>query len=131
MVRERIESDRLANLQLRLDAWREHHGGRGRRIPEALWQEAAEIAVSQGLARVARVLRLRRERLEQLVGEIQGEAPSSPRPEFIELDLPATDEVLAASVWVQFEGSDGRRLQLLVPSTSSCDVGALFTAFVS
>ena len=75
---------------------------------------------------VARVLRVRQERLGRLADAREEEARAGPAAEFVEIALPVE---VAGSVFVQFEAPDGRRLQLEVPSTSACDVGAIFAAF--
>ena len=47
--------------------WRRSHGGRGRPIPTALWLEAADVAGANGVAEVARALRLNPRKLAKLV----------------------------------------------------------------
>lgn len=126
MPGKQCDSKPLTDLRRRLDAWRRRHGGRGRRIPDELWHEAAELARREGVDSVARVLRVRRERLGRLADALGEEARAAPAPEFVEIALPTP---VAGPVFVQFEAPDGRRLQLEVPSTSACDVGAIFSAF--
>jgi len=129
MPRKHIDSNRLTDLQRRLDGWRRRHGGRGRRIPDDLWQEAAEIAQREGVSVVARVLRLRRERLGRLMAEMERDGPAGEALEFVEIQLPVEASVATTPVFVLFEAPDGRRLQLEVPSAAGCDVGAIFAAF--
>lgn len=78
---------------------------------------------------VARALRLRHERLGRLAEEAPALVKQSPAPEFVEIQLAAEDVGGAGSTFVHFEAPDGRRLQLEVPSTALCDVGAIFAAF--
>src|SRR5580692_4017351 len=59
-----------------LASWRRSYGGRGRPIPEALWSEAADVAGANGVAEVARTLRLDARKLAKLV---EGRAASVPR----------------------------------------------------
>lgn len=120
----------MAELRRRLDGWRRRYGGRGRRIPEELWREAAEVARREGVGVVARALQLRQERLERLerlAVEASGDAQGGRALEFVEIALPSSG---AGVVFVQFEAPDGRRLQLEVPPAGCCDVGAMFAAFV-
>lgn len=58
----------LAAARGRFEQWRNRHGGRGRRIPEPLWIEAARVAQVEGVYQTARALRLKLERLEDRVG---------------------------------------------------------------
>lgn len=46
----------LETLRRRLQRWRQRHGGPGRRIPEALWEEAATLAQREGVVEVARAV---------------------------------------------------------------------------
>lgn len=121
-------------LRRRLDAWRRRHGGRGRRIPEYLWRAAARAAQTEDPAEVARVLRLRRERLEAKAAceAASSFAPELDEAEFVEVQLPATESARpgAQTVVVQIEAPDGRRLRLELPSARACDVSALLAAFL-
>lgn len=128
MPRKQPDSKPLGDLRRRLDGWRGRHGGRGRRIPDELWHEAAELARRDGVALVARVLRLRAERLAWFAGDLEEHDRATGGAEFVEVELP-TAVVSAGSVFVHFEAPDGRRLQLEVPPTAVCDVGAIFAAF--
>ena len=58
----------LAAARRRFEHWRKRHGGRGRRIPEPLWIEAARVAQVAGVQQTAGALRLKLERLKDRVG---------------------------------------------------------------
>jgi hypothetical protein len=58
----------LGRVEKQLSRWRERHGGRGRRLPEALWVAATEVAATAGVNETARVLGVDRERLLRRVG---------------------------------------------------------------
>ena len=100
MSREHADSELLTGLQRRLDGWRRRHGGRGRGIPDELWREAADLARREGVSVVARVLRLRPERLGRVVAELEDDE----RPEFVEMAWPL--ELSAGPVLVQFEAPE-------------------------
>lgn len=74
MERSKHATVDLETTREALAIWRRRHGGRGRRIPTALWDEARELAREHGVAETARVLRLDAVRLAKLV------APSNVEP---------------------------------------------------
>jgi hypothetical protein len=53
----------LAQVQQWLSSWREEYGGRGRPIPEDLWEAAVEMAATHGVSCTAQKLGLDRRRL--------------------------------------------------------------------
>jgi hypothetical protein len=61
------ERKRLATAGAELASWRREHGGRGKRIPEALWAGAVELARAVGPATTADALQLDPVRLETRV----------------------------------------------------------------
>jgi hypothetical protein len=65
MIETRTTSKELARLCARVTIWREREGGRGARVPEALWQEAAEVAEKAGLYATARATRFNYQRLKE------------------------------------------------------------------
>ncbi len=65
---KRKVSRELETLRQRVEAWRKQDGGgRGSRIPEGLWDEAARIAGTDGLWATSRVLRFNYTRLRERV----------------------------------------------------------------
>ncbi len=65
---KRKASRELETLRQRVEAWRKKDGGgRGSRIPEALWKEAARIAGADGLWTTSRALRFNYMRLRDRV----------------------------------------------------------------
>jgi hypothetical protein len=62
------KSRELVALCGELAQWRKHGGGgRGKRIPEAMWQQAAAVARVDGVLATARATRLNLERLQACV----------------------------------------------------------------
>ncbi len=68
----------LEELQRRFDNWR-GAGDKGRRIPEALWQSATELAREIGVNPVVRALHLDYTRLKRRVtGQVASKTTTSP-----------------------------------------------------
>ena len=65
-------SRELGALRERVAAWRKQGGGRGSRIPEALWDEAVRVARDAGLYATARAARFNYERLKARSGKADG-----------------------------------------------------------
>ncbi len=119
---------RLDMLRTRLSNWRETHGGRGRRIPEALWAEAAKVAREEGVEVTARCLRLNRDRLEERVAEgcRQDERCGIERSEFVEVALPQTLNSGRAMIMVANSHGD----ELCIAGMAGCvDIRTLLRDF--
>ena len=58
-------ADELAVVGRHIEDWRKQHGGRGKRLPEELWNAAAGVARGRGVEVTARALRLSRSGLRQ------------------------------------------------------------------
>lgn len=134
MPKNTTNHDDLVRLEARLDRWRHRHGGRGRRIPSELWQEAAHAAQTLGADAVARRLRVRRERLQDMVARLDPTVDVDGGREFVEIPWPASTVPVQAALSdvtvVQLEAPDGRRLRLEVSSAAGFDVGAIVAAFL-
>jgi hypothetical protein len=102
------KSRELVALCGQLAQWRKHGGGgRGKRIPEGVWQQAAAVAQVDGVLATARATRLNLERLQACVaaaeaaprrtvrqpsGRQGGDAvaqnpPERRRPQFVSVEL--------------------------------------------
>jgi hypothetical protein len=118
---------RLEAVRERLDGWRRRRGGRGRRIPEGLWREAASAAQLAGIGVAARVLRLRPEKLRaRAVGpEAAARLKRQARPTFVELSGLGTGEQKLIELT---RGGAVMRIQLSGPA-STADLLRLAEAF--
>jgi hypothetical protein len=129
----------------RLARWRQRHGGPGKRIPEELWAEAAELARVDGVAATARALRLDRHRLQaRMRDEGQEVKRNGRRPRrtrrrrvsaeagggFVEIAASALGAATGQTV-LRFEGNDGEQLHVEVSGSSGVDVVAIARAFWS
>jgi hypothetical protein len=65
MDETRTATKELEELCARVAKWREREGGRGSRVPDALWQEAVEVAGKAGRYATARATRFNYERLKE------------------------------------------------------------------
>lgn len=64
---KRTKSVELTQLSRRVAEWRGEHGGRGSRIPDELWEDAARVARVEGVWGTAKALRLNYKALRQRV----------------------------------------------------------------
>ena len=86
MRAEIVRSDeRVRALAGRLKQWRQTFGGRGRRLPEFVWRESAELIDRHGLEVVARLLGVAPERLSTKAGVVRVPFLSDPPPAFTDL----------------------------------------------
>jgi hypothetical protein len=113
--------------------WRRSHGGRGRPIPTALWSDAADVAGANGVAEVARALRLDPRKLAKLV---EGRAPRSgvEPAQFVELgglDLGEPREQGKAVLELVGREGDRVRVEVVGGVGSVVDLVALARAFWS
>ena len=141
MLENHDDGEEPTRLAERLERWRHEHGGRGRRIPEDFWLEAAVIAQREGPAHVAKILRLRQARLESLIAEL---APPEDTSDFVELSWPAmaTPSVTGTTPpslggWepderalIVMEDARGNQLRLGIRNEEACDVGPLVETFL-
>jgi len=122
--------DRLAQARDRLARWRAAHGGRGIRVPEAMWAEAVEVARVEGVEATARALRLDRGRLaarmtpagaagSEMAGEVSGG--------FVELDAGRLG--LRPQTVIRLEGRDGERLEVELAAGAAIDLAVLVEEF--
>ncbi|HVT58928.1 MAG TPA: hypothetical protein VHR45_11050 [Thermoanaerobaculia bacterium] len=124
----------LRRAQLRLERWRERHGGRGVRIPERLWALAVAAARAEGIAATAAALRLDRQgllRRVELEPESKHRGESAEVATFVELrmsELQGQGEVRAV---VELSGRDGELMRLVVSDVRGLDVVSLARTFWS
>jgi hypothetical protein len=122
-----VHQSRIESLRIRLSRWRAEHGGRGRRIPDSLWAEAAEVASVEGVEVTARNLRLSSDRLEDRVAE-RTERRGDPHEgdvggaEFVEVALPQA--VSTGRAMFMFSNRHGDELSI-VDMAGSVDIREL------
>jgi hypothetical protein len=110
---ERRMSRELATLQRRVGGWRSQGGGRGSRIPEELWNEAARVASEAGLWATARALRFNYEGLKKRVAQTSTATETgSEGTRFVTLEMPQAFG--GAKTVVELAGQDGERMRFEV-----------------
>ena len=131
MQRARNGAADLETTREALASWRRGYGGRGRRIPEALWSKAAAVARVHGVGATARALRLREGKLAKLVSADAGVAVERSRAVapgvFVELGGIEVAGERGGAV-VELVGCAGDRVRVEV---AAVDVVALARAFWS
>jgi len=107
-----FSSTDLPLIQSQLEGWRQRQSGRSR-LPPELWDAATALARTEGVSRVARVLKLGFYRLQR-------EVRTRPLPvsvkdaanAFIELKLDSPPPPDPASGWVELMDGSDRRMRL-------------------
>jgi len=121
-----VRRRRLVAVRRRLEGWRRRHGGRGTRIPEGIWDEAAAVARTEGVEETARALRLDPGRLARRVSEQPARRVAGDRQgPFVELQAVEVGAVRRSII--ELAGPDGEQMRIEIPG--ELDVPALVRAF--
>jgi len=115
-------------LGARLEQWRQTRENHRTRIPEPMWEAAAELARKHGIYAVSRVLRLNHSRLQAIVGS----KTKKRAPAFVELK-PSPSPLAAATakgVEVELTNSAGEKLAIRLPGGQALDVKDLAASFL-
>ena len=118
--------NRLEQTRDRVARWRAEHGGRGIPLPQELWTAAVDAARVDGVAAVARSLRMDRRRLEARLKQAEVELAESSHG-FVEVD--AARLSAAPRTLMRFESAEGGRMELEFGVETPLDVVALARAF--
>lgn len=129
MAKRETKRAGLAQVQQWLSSWREEFGGRGRPIPDELWDAAAAVAETEGVARTAQALRLDRSRLARrarVETPTHDQQTTTAGPKFVELGPLGAFGVSSVRqqvvIYLRGEGRVGRQLML---EGSASDVAAV------
>src|SRR5262245_44378719 len=109
----------VAEVFEQFSSWRASHGGRGRRLPAALWSAAARLAERYGAGRVARTLRLNAVALRRH-SATDASATSSQQPNTVPRFVEVASLIAAKEdgCVLEFTGSRGRKLTLRLLATN-------------
>lgn len=126
----RTEPPQLQPLAQRLNAWRSART-LGQRIPDELWNAAADLARVHGLSRTSSALKLSYYDLQRRL--VAGRRPRrrrvTPAP-FVEVAPPALAPELGERGTVELVQASGARLTLRLPNPSASDLLALVHLFL-
>jgi len=116
----------IAQLQRKLE---EHRRMRPRRakLPESIWDAAAELAREHGVYAVAQALRLDYMGLKKRLGEVAPGRPGKSKPVFVELIAPPPakwEECL-----IEFQSTRGDKMRIHWPVRTAPDWTALLRAW--
>jgi hypothetical protein len=129
----------LVELRKRVERWRRTGGGRGSRIPDQLWEEAASVAEEHGVYATSKALRFNyyslRDRMVQTPirprkkkdGPGRDEAGRG-TPQFVELPMGSLCGAGDRAV-IELLGERGDRMRIEVGGASQLDVVGLAQAF--
>lgn len=132
-------SPELVALCDELKQWRQQGGGRGKRVPSALWRQAATVAQADGAYQTARATRLNYDRLRALLAK--SEAASSdraPRSTSSSADEPAPSAAQFVAVQmkpapraplltIELTRESGERMR--IESANALDLASIVQAF--
>ena len=132
-TKQRKVSRCLASVQQRVERWRKRGGGKGSRMPEELWREAAEVARVEGVYVVSRALRVDYNRLKSRVSSkdeaLTRAASNGSDGAFVELE---TSQICGGcKTVIELVGRAGDRMRLEVAGKPEVDIVGLTQAFLS
>ena len=129
-----VRSRELDALCTEVSQWRaQSGGGRGKRIPRALWEQAVAVARVDGVYKTCRATGLKRDRLKALVDEAAPPSAESASTngtklrQFVALQLPASATRLS-TIAIELHNHHGERMR--VENASAPEVSAIVTAFL-
>jgi hypothetical protein len=111
--------------------WRQHRSHPAERIPQALWEQAAALAMVRPYSHVAKHLRLSPSDLKKQMIAQQGPTSRAPAPALSFIEVPPAPEhpMTRPGTEIELQRADGARLRL-----HSCDstlpLAALVRAFL-
>ena len=116
----------IARLQRQLEEYRRMRPRRAK-LPESIWEAAAELAREHGVYAVAQPLRLDYMGLKKRLGEVASRRPDKSKPVFVELITPppaAREECL-----IEFESARGGKMRIHWPVRVAPDWTGLLRAW--
>jgi len=109
--------DSVTGFRCRLEEWRKSRTTLGP-MPEALWNEAVELAARHGVAPISRDFHLDYSRLKRRLEAIRTLSPSpqTSRPTFVEISMgaPRGAPVPSPECLVEMERPDGARIRVRI-----------------
>ena len=116
----------IEQLKRELDQFRSTQSGRTK-LPESLWQAAAELARQHGVHSVAHPLRLDSMRLKKRLGGDPSLRKKAPKPTFVELIAPPP--TMLEECIIEFEASSGGKMRIQWKAAAPPDWASLMRAW--
>lgn len=116
----------IAQLQLQLNEIRSTRP-RGKRLPDSVWQAAAELAREHGVYSVARHLRLDYTGLKKRLGGVSHRRRKARKPAFVELFAPPS--AMQGECLIEFESLRGSKVRIQWKAATSPDWMSLLRAW--
>lgn len=130
---EREGSKELITVGRRFAEWRKRSGGRGTRIPESLWDEAARVAQVRGVYATARALRLNYDGLKARIGRLAERRVSQTTGKtdggFVELQVGPMP--VSQGTVIELVGRRGDQLRIHIGAGRTAELMAVAEAFWS
>ena len=118
----------IEQLKRELDQFRSTQSGRTK-LPESLWQAAAELALQHGVHSVAHPLRLDSMRLKKRLGGDPSLRKKAPKPTFVELLAPPPATPRLEECIIEFEFPSGGKMRVQGKSIAPPDWTSLLRAW--
>ena len=129
--RERGIEERVEVVRRRFEQWR-RSPDRGRRIPDELWQAAADLAERQGVHRTGLALGLNAQALRERVAAAGSRAAfgSPGAVKFVEVAATEAPRDFGAEWILELEDGRGAKLRVRAGAWAAPDLAALTRAFL-
>jgi len=117
----------IVELQRELDEYRRSQPRRAK-LPDWIWDAAAELAREHGVHAVAQALRLDYMGLKKRVGGgVASQRPANSKPVFVELIAPPSAK--PEGCLIEFESTRGDKMRIHWPASTAPDWTALLRAW--
>lgn len=123
-----IFSEELGQVHGRFEQWRQQNGRRRIKIPELLWEAAANLVQTHGINRVAKTLRLDYNQLKERSGKKTGLKNNQSGFPFVELMMPAAG-VTQGKV-IELINREGSRMIVRLNDNSGQELASLAEVFL-
>ena len=117
----------LAAARTRIEKWRSVGPAR-RRLPEEIWEMAADLVPRHGVYRVCRVLRLEYYKVRDRAEARRAQSGIQPKPAFVQV-APPDSAVAGTVVGCTIELSDQSGRRMVIRSAATVDAARLVAAF--
>jgi len=121
-------SEELGQVHGRFEQWRQQNGRRRIKIPELLWEAAANLVQAHGVNRVAKTLRLDYNQLKERSGKKTGPKNTQSGFSFVELTMPAVGATQGKVI--ELINREGSRMIVRLNDNSGQELASLAEVFL-